>query len=312
MVVATHDRAASLDRLLAALETQTLGGAEFEVVVVDDGSQDDTAAVLSRFAERTARPLRCLRSEHPRGPAAARNLGWRAARAPIIAFTDDDCIPDPGWLAAGLARFGEGIAIVQGRTLADAGAAGYGEHFSRTMEVREEDEHYPTCNIFYRREALGRVDGFDEVFRYACGEDTDLAWRVKAVGYSSRFSAEASVTHEVRPPSFRSFLRERRRFADQILVVKRHPHLRRLYYRRYFYQRSHVHALGAIALVAGASLWAPAAFLLPVVWLDRFRHTHWTGGWTERGLAAGKLLVGDFWELSVFGYWSLRHRTLLL
>ncbi|HUE40245.1 MAG TPA: glycosyltransferase family 2 protein, partial [Candidatus Binatia bacterium] len=158
-----------------------------------------------------------------------------------------------------------------------------------------------------------RVGGFDESFRYACGEDTDLAWRVKAAGYDSRFCPGAVVTHDVRAPSFRIFLRERRRFAEQILLVKRHPHLRRFYYRRYFYQRSHVHAIAALSLIAaaGSGIW-PAAALLPLVWLDRFRHTRLVGGWRHRALVAGEFLVGDFWELIVFCYGSLRYRTLLI
>ena len=313
VVIATRDRVRSLDRLFGALERQAHEGVEFEVVLVDDGSRDGTAETVSRFAARKICPLRYIRLEASRGPAVARNRGWRAARAPIIAFTDDDCQPESGWLAAGLAEFSDGIGVVQGRTQAQPGAEGYGEHFSRTMEAREEDGHYPTCNIFYRREALERAGGFDEGFRHACGEDTDLAWRVKGLGYESRFSAGALVIHEVRPPSFGIFLRERRRFADQILLVKRHPHLRRFYYRRYFYQRSHVHAIASLVLigmvVAGAHT---AAALLPVVWLDRFRHTRIAGRWTERARIAAELLVGDLWELCVFCYWSLRYGALLL
>jgi GT2 family glycosyltransferase len=222
-------------------------------------------------------------------------------------------VPEPRWLEEALGAFADGVGIVQGTTRAEPAASGYGVQFSRTMEVSDEDGHYPTCNIFYRREALERVGGFDESFRYACGEDTDLAWRVKAAGYDSRFCREAVVTHDVRPPSFRVFLRERRRFAEQILLVKRHPHLRRFYYRRYFYQRSHVHAIAALLLIAavGSGLWSAAA-LLPVVWLDRFRHTRFAGGWGRRALVAGELLLADFWELLVFCYGSLRYRTLLI
>jgi glycosyltransferase involved in cell wall biosynthesis len=313
VVIATRDRAGSLENLLGALERQVFGDAEFEIVVVDDGSRDHTSETASRFAARTIYPLRYLRLEESQGPAMARNHGWRAARAPIIAFTDDDCLPESGWLAAGLAAFSDGIGVVQGRTQAEPGAEGYGEHFSRTMEAREEDGHYPTCNLFYRREALERAGGFDESFRHACGEDTDLAWRVKALGYESRFSREALVIHEVRPPSFRIFLRERRRFADQILLVKRHPHLRSFYYRRYFYQRSHVHAIAALGLIAVATTVAPpAAAMLPVVWLDRFRHTKLSGSWPHRLFVAAQLLVGDLWELAVFCYCSIRYRSILI
>ena len=313
VVIATRDRMRSLDRLFGALERQAHEGVEFEVVLVDDGSRDGTAETASRFAARKICPLRYIRLEASRGPAVARNHGWRAARAPIIAFTDDDCLPESGWLASGLAAFSDGIGVVQGRTQAQPGAEGYGEHFSRTMEAREEDGHYPTCNIFYRREALERAGGFDESFRHACGEDTDLAWRVKALGYESQFSGAALVIHEVRPPSFRIFLRERRRFADQILLVKRHPQLRKFYYRRYFYQRSHVHAIATLGLIAVATTVAsPAAAMLPVVWLDRFRHTTLSGSWPHRLLVAAQLLVGDLWELVVFCYCSIHYRSILI
>ena len=313
VVIATRNRVRSLDKLFAALERQAHEGVEFEVVLVDDGSTDGTTQTASRFAARKICPLRYIRLEASRGPAVARNHGWRAARASIIAFTDDDCLPESGWLAAGLAAFADGIGVVQGRTQPQPGAEGYGEHFSRTMEAHEEDGHYPTCNIFYRREALERAGGFDESFRHACGEDTDLAWRVKALGYESRFSRGALVIHEVRPPSFRIFLRERRRFADQILLVKRHPHLRSFYYRRYFYQRSHVHAIAALGLIAVAATVAPpAAALLPVVWLDRFRHTTLSGSRPRRLLVAAQLLVGDLWELAVFCYYSIRYRSILI
>ena len=313
VVVATRDRAHLLARLLEALERQTLPRGAFEIIVVDDQSRDGTGDLIARFCDRTSGPFQSFALPRSTGPAAARNLGARSARGSIVAFTDDDCVPEADWLEAGLSAFSMGTAIVQGVTRAKAGTAGYGVQFSRTMEVDREDGHYPTCNIFYSREALERVGGFDESFRYACGEDTDLAWRVKAAGYDSRFCPKAVVTHDVRAPSFRIFLRERRRFAEQILLVKRHPHLRRFYYRRYFYQRSHVHAIAALSLIAaaGSGIW-PAAALLPLVWLDRFRHTRLVGGWRHRALVAGELLVGDFWELIVFCYGSLRYRTLLI
>jgi len=313
VVVATRDRAPLVERLLEALEQQTVARQEFEVVVVDDGSKDATREMLARVDRQADGPFQALRCAESKGPAAARNLGVRSARGSIVAFTDDDCVPERRWLEEALGAFADGVGVVQGTTRAQSGAAGYGVPFSRTMEVGEEDGHYPTCNIFYRREALERVGGFDESFRFACGEDTDLAWRVKAAGYASRFCREAVVIHDVRPPSFGLFLRERRRFADQILLVKRHPHLRRFYYRRYFYQRSHVHAIAALGLmgVAAVGFW-PAAGLLPVVWLDRFRHTRFAGAWRRRALLAGELLLADFWELFVFCYASLRYRALLI
>src|SRR3982074_1756325 len=97
VVVASHDRPARLAALLEALRAQELGRDAFEVVVVDDGSAPGTAAVLDAERNRGELDLVVLRHERARGPAAARNAGWRRARASLIAFTDDDCRPPPHW-----------------------------------------------------------------------------------------------------------------------------------------------------------------------------------------------------------------------
>ena len=96
VVVATHNRAYRLSLLLHALRAQTLPRQEFEVVVVDDGSTDSTPLLLADAERSGDLDLRVLRREPAAGPATARNMGWRIARAPIIAFTDDDCRPSPG------------------------------------------------------------------------------------------------------------------------------------------------------------------------------------------------------------------------
>ena len=313
VVVATRNRAASLERLLDALEQQTIARDSFEIVVVDDASTDATQAVLDRHGARAGRAFASLRQPEQRGPAAARNRGWRVARGRVVAFTDDDCRPMASWLEEGLAAVEAGAGVVMGRTIAEPGAPGLGVAFSRAMVVDHEDERYPTCNVFYLRQALADVGGFDESFRFACGEDTDLGWRARSAGYATAFAGGAVVEHAVRPPDFLLFLRERRRFAEQILVVKRHPELRRLFYRRYFYRRSHVHAL-ATCVVAGSAAWISPLLLLalPVVWVHRMRGTETgRGGWTRLRTAA-QILIADLWELAVFSAVSVRYRTLLI
>src|SRR2546429_4258884 len=96
VVVSTHNRAASLPRLVASLEAQD-GVHPFEAVIVDDCSTDETWEVLQDLARRTAIPMRFLRTPVNSGPAGGRNLGWRAARPPFVAFTDRDLRPQPAW-----------------------------------------------------------------------------------------------------------------------------------------------------------------------------------------------------------------------
>src|SRR5690349_8352488 len=115
VVVATHNRARDLERMLAGLAAQERRADE--VIIVDDGSSDDTAAVLERQEGNAPLPLRVIRRPSAAGPATAREDGWRAASGQLIAFTDDDCVPAPGWLAAAERAWRrEPFTFVQGRT----------------------------------------------------------------------------------------------------------------------------------------------------------------------------------------------------
>src|SRR5262245_36470056 len=103
VVIATLNRPTFLNRCLEALVLQTLPSHDYEVVVVDDGPHFASKAVVRAWCGRSPKvTLRYGRSAWTHGPAAARNVGWRAARASVIAFTDDDCIPARDWLMTGL------------------------------------------------------------------------------------------------------------------------------------------------------------------------------------------------------------------
>jgi glycosyltransferase involved in cell wall biosynthesis len=98
VVVPTYERPERLARLLDGLRRQTLAADAFEVIVVDDGSGLATSELLAREGLRGGLRLRTPRHEHNQGPSAGRNTGWRIAEAPLVAFTDDDCVPTPAWL----------------------------------------------------------------------------------------------------------------------------------------------------------------------------------------------------------------------
>src|ERR671939_157896 len=105
-VVTTFGRPESLSRCLAALCEQAFDPTDYEVIVADDAASDEARRVVTCWAERAVvrgLALRYVPVTGAHGPAAARNAGWRAAHGPIIAFTDDDCVPTPDWLAAGVA-----------------------------------------------------------------------------------------------------------------------------------------------------------------------------------------------------------------
>ena len=193
VVVPTCGRVKLLSRCLEALEAQTLPRNEYEIVVVDDS---------------TARS----------GPAAARNRGWRRARADIVAFTDDDTVPSREWLERGLEAMRQGADAASGRLVMPipAGATDY-ERDAQGLERSE----FVTANCFVRRELLERLGGFDEGFRLAWREDSDLHFRLLEAGARLVRAPHALVVHPVRPAAWGvSFWQQRKIMYDALLFRK--------------------------------------------------------------------------------------------
>jgi glycosyltransferase involved in cell wall biosynthesis len=244
-VIATKDRAGRLEELLHSLASQRVAAA-LEAIVVDDGSTDATPELLERGIDGI--DLRALRHDPPRGPAAARNAGWRAARGELIAFLDDDVVAEDDWARALLAahRNAPG-AVIQGRTDPDPAELDAAGVFRRSRSVTGPDPGYPACNIAYPRALLERVGGFYEGFKRPSGEDTDLAWRARAAGAETVYDDSARVRHAVYPGGLTGLLRDAARWEDTVLALKRNPEMRSAYRHRVFWQESHELLLVALA-----------------------------------------------------------------
>jgi len=227
VVVATRDRAIRLEGLLDSLRRQTIEARQFEVIVVDDGSGDETRKTLARQAAAEALVLETIRLEGV-GPAVARNAGWRAARAALVAFTDDDCEVSADWLSELLAaaRKSPG-AILQGPTTPIPRERESLGPYTRTRSIQSVGPWYETCNIAYPQELLEKLGGFDERFPEALGEDTELGWRARAAGARLVFAPAAEVHHAVDYVGPMGKLREATVGIDSVLVFKLHPALRK-------------------------------------------------------------------------------------
>ena len=172
---------------------------------------------LPRSSRRTRR-ARLVRA-HGRGPAAARNLGAREACADLICFTDDDCQPDPAWLAEIAECFTLGAEVVAGPTVDGARgpvvAAAQTVTTHLTDSSRDQDGSHvgfaPTSNLACRAEVLAKFP-FDERYPLAAGEDRDWCRRLADRGVVITYAPRASVTH--RPDlSLRSFWRQQVRYG---------------------------------------------------------------------------------------------------
>lgn len=322
VVVPTYGRPDRLARLIAALEAQDIDRA-YEVIVIDDGSPPEAWRELVRLAEASTLGSRLVieRLATNAGPAVARNRGWRRAQAPLVAFTDDDCVPTPSWLRT-LVHALDDHDVVQGVTLPDP--HGTWGPFSRSIEETSE-RFYPTCNVGYRRSLLERLDGFDLAYRDAV-DDTDLAMRARKLGARTTFADQALVHHAVHRSDYLAFLREKPRWETVPLICRRHPEVRTSMHRRWVWRSSHPPAIAAtvgILLVAaglaardpvrrsGVTL-AGGTLLVPYI---RFRTASVPLPGTsprKRWLLLPAALLADVIEVGVMLKGSIKHRSLVL
>ncbi len=306
VVIATRDRPERLARLLDALRGQSLDTDRFEVVVVADGPSPPTRRLLDREADRDGLDVRVCRHPAPRGPAAARNSGWRAARGPVIAFTDDDCVPAADWLEAGL-EAASPRTVVQGITLPDPADQGGGA-FSRTVSVTTLGPQYETCNIFYPRGALESLGGFDERFGLTPGgEDTDLAWRAIAGGYEMALAPRAVVFHAVERLGAVALLRVAARWSTPMKALADHPEARTMLYRGVFWNVWH-YLIWRSALALAAPSWL-RRFVLTLHLVELRKRARRSGG---GGFVVPFLIVHDLVECYAVARGALRYRTLVL
>ncbi len=266
---------------LDALAAQTVPRDFFEVIVVDDGSTDATAAAAS------ARGATVLRQANA-GPAAARNAGARHASGEIVLFTDADCRPEPGWLEAMTRPFGKPeVAAVQGRYVGSQPEIAarwsqleFDERYDRIPDGADIDFVF-TYSAAYRRDVFLGLGGFDLAFPAPNGEDMDLAFRLKERGHHFVFAGGARMRH-VHPTRWGWYFRQK---------------FTRAYWRQRVYARFPGKALSDSYTPKSLKLQILLGMLLPVALLaSLIGDPAWIGVWLAAFLAACTRMLALAWR----------------
>jgi len=276
VIVPVHDAAATLGGQLAALAAQDYGG-EWELIVADDGSRDDSAEIARAWGAQVV-------ASGGRGPNLARNAGARAARGDFLAFCDADDVADSGWLAGLVAGTAQGD-LVAGRLdveqLNDAEVRYW--HRPPTWErghpIRRFMPAVSSGNLGISRSVFTAIGGFsEEVVR---GEDKDLGWRAQLAGYEIARAPEAVVAYRYRPTPAAAAVQH---FAWGMANTR-------------LYRRFRAHGMGRTRLRDSLHGWAWLGASVPLLAFSRRRRGMWA---RQAGLRAGQL-VG-----------SIRHRVVFL
>lgn len=223
IIIPAYNAADSISACLHALENQSIPRERYEIIVVDDGSADDTA---QRAATAGARVIR----QENGGAAAARNCGARAAQGEILLFTDSDCIPASDWVARMAAPFSD-PSVAGAKGVYKTEESGFTPRFVQQeyqdkydgMAQLSEIDFVDTYSAAYRRDIFLQMGGFDTTFPGASVEDQEFSFRLAEAGYRLVFVPNAVVAH--RHDLSMSEYAHRKFFIGywKNLVVRRHP-----------------------------------------------------------------------------------------
>lgn len=313
VVIPTYNRPELLMRCLHSLVEQYFDKDEYEIIVVSDGPDELAKNIVSVWAETYPVKMHYHALPQKKGPAAARNAGWRMANAELIAFTDDDCMPDSYWLESiweawqletEIAYTGRIIVPVSSRPT----------DFERNTAQLEKAE-FVTANCVCTKAALARIDGFDERFEAAWREDSDLEFRLMLAQIPIEHLSHAIVIHPVRKAPWGVSIKEQRKNVFNALLYKKFPRL----YRQKIQQRPAWNYYGMIAaIILALILFAQdeqvAAFIALAVWFSllfafirkRLAYTthSWSHIWEMIMTSVAIPFVATYWSL--YGAWRYK------
>ena len=225
VIVPAYNCEKTIRKTLEAIVNQDFPS-QFEIIVVDDGSTDQTARIIQSFSN-----VKYIHHQN-RGPAAARNLGVKYASGAYFFFTDSDCIPQEDWLKKMLPHFHDNVAAVAGsygiaNPKSSLASCIQREIIFRHARMPRNPSYFGSFNFGIRREVFKEVGGFDTSYRNASGEDNDLSYQLIARGYKIYFAKDVRVDH-FHTERIRKYLDEQCRHGFwRAKMYLRHPQMSR-------------------------------------------------------------------------------------
>ena len=223
VIVPTYKRSELLIRCLNALLNQSIGKGTYEIIVVSDGPDPITAEAIEMWTGFIHPKVSYYGLPERRGPAAARNYGWMKATGELVAFTDDDCIPDKDWLASLVAAYhDEDELVISGQVIVPLPETPTDFELNTShLETAE----FITANCACTKKALLETGGFDERFEQAWREDSDLHFKIIQHDIPVKKVINAVVVHPVRKAPWGISIKEQRKGMYNALLYKKFPEL---------------------------------------------------------------------------------------
>lgn len=212
-------------RCLTALLEQNFNTQAYEIIVVSDGPDKLTESALAGWVKQNKQAIKYFLTPQKKGPAAARNYGWLNAKGNLIAFTDDDCIPDENWLQSFVKKYdGSADIVFTGQTIVPISKrpTDYELNISNLQTA-----DFITANCCCTKQALTKAGGFDEQFTMAWREDSDLEFRFIKAGVPIEKVEQAIVIHPVRQARWGVSIKEQKKTMFNALLYKKYPSLYR-------------------------------------------------------------------------------------
>lgn len=226
VVIPTYKRPALLKKCILALAKQEFPLGDFEIIVVSDGPDEKTRNMLHSIDHVMLPFVQYITLPKNSGPAAARNAGWRKAKGRIVAFTDDDCLPQPAWLSSIWQRYTKSSCpryiAYTGKVVVPLSEQPTDFELN-TSHLEKAD--FVTANCACTKKTLLRIKGFDERFKVAWREDSDLEFKLIENKIPIEKIHEAVVVHPVRKAQWGVSIREQKKTMFNALLYKKYPSL---------------------------------------------------------------------------------------